>query len=289
MTADPIGMLLVEDNEADARLLKEGLADARDPRFEITLARRLRDGLSLLSAQRYDLVLLDLGLPDSHGLDTLRATRKAAAQVPIMVLTGFDDGVLAVESLLNGAQAYLVKQHVYDDSFARSMVQVAYREPNERSSTQDHADGTAGTTPAPLATPPSRSPSPESSRQVQDEASIPYGTAQHLQTSLRDTRTMYSGRVQLRIQARSGVSQAMAFLDHLRANPYLRILMQMGTPENVTVLLDVIRPLDLRDLLYGMDGVSSVKHLGEPASSEGEVALGVVLGAEPSIAGPRRS
>ncbi len=81
----------------------------------------------------------------------------------------------------------------------------------------------------------------------------------------------------------------MAFLDHLRANPYLRILMQMGTPENVTVLLDVIRPLDLRDLLYEMDGVSSVKHLGEPASSEGEVALGVVLGAEPSIAGPRRS
>ena len=167
MTENPIGVLLVEDNEADARLLKEGLAGAGDPRFEITVARRLRDGLSLLSAHRYDLVLLDLGLPDSHGLDTLRAARKAAAQVPIMVLTGFDDGVLAVESLLNGAQAYLVKQHVYDDSFARSMVQVAYREPNERSSTQDHAVGTAGTTPASLATSPSRSPSPESSRHVQ--------------------------------------------------------------------------------------------------------------------------
>ncbi len=81
----------------------------------------------------------------------------------------------------------------------------------------------------------------------------------------------------------------MAFLDQIRSNPYLRILMQMGTPENVTVLLDIISPLDLKGLLCRMDAVSSVKDPGEPASSEGVVALCVVLGAEPSIAAQRRS
>ena len=109
MSPEPIKVLLVEDNLGDARLLYEGMAEALPDQFEMTHVRRLSEALEYLWEETCNVVLLDLGLPDSHGIDTLVVTRAQAPAVPIVVLTGFQDEALAVEALKGGAQDYLVK------------------------------------------------------------------------------------------------------------------------------------------------------------------------------------
>ena len=114
-------MLLVEDNLGDARLMYECLAEALPTDFEMAHVRRLSEALEWLWEERCDVVLLDLGLPDSHGLDTLNLTRDHALGVPIVVLTGIDDEDLGVQAITNGAQDYLVKGQVDGNLLARSL------------------------------------------------------------------------------------------------------------------------------------------------------------------------
>jgi signal transduction histidine kinase len=121
MSSEPIKVLLVEDNLGDARLLYEGLQEALPEQFQMTHVRRLSEALEYLWEETCNVVLLDLGLPDSHGLDTLVLTRAQAPGVPIVVLTGFQDEALAVEALKEGAQDYLVKGQVDSKLLARSM------------------------------------------------------------------------------------------------------------------------------------------------------------------------
>ena len=102
MSSEPIKVLLVEDNLGDARLLYEGLEEALPEQFQMTHVRRLSEALEYLWEETCDVVLLDLGLPDSHGLDTLVVTRAQAPGVPIVVLTGFQDEALAAEALKGG-------------------------------------------------------------------------------------------------------------------------------------------------------------------------------------------
>ena len=109
MTDAPFRILLVEDNAADARLLEENLADAASGRFEIARAERLADALHRLDAEPFDALLLDLSLPDSHGLETVERVRAAASGLPIIVLTSLDDEVLGAQAVRLGAQDYLVK------------------------------------------------------------------------------------------------------------------------------------------------------------------------------------
>ena len=109
MSSEPIRVLLVEDNVGDARLLFESLQEAFPEQFQISHDRRLSEALEHLWVETYDVVLLDLGLPDSHGLDTLILTRAQAPGVPIVVLTGFQDETMEIEALKAGAQDYLVK------------------------------------------------------------------------------------------------------------------------------------------------------------------------------------
>ena len=106
-----IRILLIEDNPGDARLVQELLwgATGGPSRFEIELADRLSKGLERLSTEKMDVVLLDLGLPDSKGLDTLRRLREETEKAVVVVLTGLDDEEVAVQCLLHGAQDYLVK------------------------------------------------------------------------------------------------------------------------------------------------------------------------------------
>src|SRR4030067_504990 len=92
-------ILLVEDSPADSRLLWEMLRDsAIKGRFALDPAVTLKEAISHLSSRKFDLVLLDLMLPDSAGLDTFRAVHKACPDVPVVLLTGLSDENLAARA-----------------------------------------------------------------------------------------------------------------------------------------------------------------------------------------------
>jgi len=101
--------LVVEDNPADALLLEDVLRRARDAQFEIAHVERLQDALASLAVASYDVVLLDLGLPDSQGPDTVTRLRQSQPGVPIVVLTGLDDEAVGISAVQLGAQDYQVK------------------------------------------------------------------------------------------------------------------------------------------------------------------------------------
>ena len=101
--------LLVEDNAADARLIREMLKELPDGTLQLQQVGRLDSAMERLRQETFDVVLLDLGLPDAQGMETLKLIQKASGSVPIVVLTGRDDERLAWEALRTGAQDYLVK------------------------------------------------------------------------------------------------------------------------------------------------------------------------------------
>lgn len=127
-------ILLVEDSPADARLLWEMLREsAIKGRFALDPAVTLKDAISQLSSKKFDLVLLDLMLPDSAGLDTFRAVHKACPDVPVVLLTGLSDENLAARAVREGAQDYLVKGQVDPAVLVRSMRYAVERHVAERS------------------------------------------------------------------------------------------------------------------------------------------------------------
>ncbi|MCX5888953.1 MAG: PAS domain S-box protein [Deltaproteobacteria bacterium] len=109
MSNGTVKILLVEDNPGDARLIREMLAESQEPRFAIDLVPLLSTGLERLAEDGIDLVLLDLGLPDSRGLDTFVRAYAQAPQVPFVVLSGLNDEAVALAAVRAGAQDYLVK------------------------------------------------------------------------------------------------------------------------------------------------------------------------------------
>jgi len=111
LRTEPLNVLLVEDNPADARLVRELLREVGPP-ITLTHADRLRQAIEYLRAGGFNAVLLDLGLPDSEGLDTFARTLAEAGEAPIVVLTGLADEDLAVRAVREGAQDYLVKGRV---------------------------------------------------------------------------------------------------------------------------------------------------------------------------------
>lgn len=117
----PCQVLLVEDDAGDASLLRQSLQQARDTRYQVTLATSLAQARSLLKESPPDVVLMDLSLPDSTGMDTVRAGCQAAGAVPVIVLTGHDDSTFALQTLEAGAQDYLVKGHTDTDTLVRAI------------------------------------------------------------------------------------------------------------------------------------------------------------------------
>ena len=121
MNRKPIEILLIEDNPGDARLIGEMLVETRSALFELKWADRLSSGLEYLEAGGFDVVLLDLSLPDSFGLNTLAKVHAQAPQVPIVVLSGLDDEEMAIKAVRKGAQDYLVKGHVDGNLLERAV------------------------------------------------------------------------------------------------------------------------------------------------------------------------
>jgi len=114
-------VLVIEDNPDDAVLLQEYLGESDDPHFEVQRADSLIAGLGRVRFVAPDVLLLDLSLADSQGLETVVRAREEAPEVPIVVLTGLNDEDVAVKALQEGAQDYLVKSRVNSASLVRSI------------------------------------------------------------------------------------------------------------------------------------------------------------------------
>ncbi|HWP92283.1 MAG TPA: diguanylate cyclase [Thermodesulfobacteriota bacterium] len=124
---DRLKILLVEDDLSYAQLVQMILAKAKDASFEVEWKDRLQSALDRLSSEEYDLVLLDLSLPDSGGIDTFIKLHAQEPYAPVMLLTGTDDETLALKAVQMGAQDYLVKGDVDSKHLVRSILYAIQR------------------------------------------------------------------------------------------------------------------------------------------------------------------
>ena len=121
MTYTALRVLLIEDDPGDTYLLQTLLTRAEQVSFSLECANRLSTGLTYLSRSPFDIMLLDLSLPDSLGLNTIAKVRAHTLDVPIVVLTGLDDDDIAMQAVQAGAQDYLAKGNLDDNMLTRSI------------------------------------------------------------------------------------------------------------------------------------------------------------------------
>ena len=114
-------VLLIEDNEDAVHLIRDALTEATAARFDLARAGSLATGVKQLSKDNVDVVLLDLSLPDSQGLETIHTVHAHRPEIPIVVLTGIEDDTLAVEAVQAGAQDYLVKGQINGNLLVRAI------------------------------------------------------------------------------------------------------------------------------------------------------------------------
>jgi DNA-binding response OmpR family regulator len=119
MVEESLKVLLVEDNDGDARLLESGLRKMGLPKP--ARAVNLAQTVAQSASEHFDVVLLDLSLPDSQGLETIEKVLAASPALPIVVFTGRDDDVLGMEAIQRGAQDYLVKGQADGRLIVRAM------------------------------------------------------------------------------------------------------------------------------------------------------------------------
>ncbi len=112
MTEKSIHTLLIEDNPNDVILLRRNLSTNQSDQFKLTVCENLKDGLLLIEQEEFDVILLDLSLPGSSGLETFTSVHTRTSTIPIIVLTGLADEEMAILAVRLGAQDYLVKDHV---------------------------------------------------------------------------------------------------------------------------------------------------------------------------------
>lgn len=105
----PINVLIIEDNPGDVILVREYLEDDEAHEYNITESGTLKNSISIISTQKVDIILLDLSLPDSNGEETFLSLKSTFPDIPIILLTGFEDKNFAVKLLKDGAQDYLLK------------------------------------------------------------------------------------------------------------------------------------------------------------------------------------
>jgi signal transduction histidine kinase len=128
MSNDHIKVLLVEDSAADARLLRKFLATVTH--VELSHVECLSAALSRLRENDFDAILLDLSLPDSRGINTVKQVHNLAPKSPILVLTGLDDEETAIAALREGAQDYLVKGEIQRTWLVRAIHYAIERQQN---------------------------------------------------------------------------------------------------------------------------------------------------------------
>lgn len=141
MSRMQIVVLLIEDNPGDVRLVREMLAEPQGIAFSLEWVDSLEAGLQRIAQGGIDLVLLDLGLPDSVGLDTLRRLRAGIPRsIAVVVMSGLNEEELAVQAVQEGAQDYLVKGRFDSDLLIHSIRYAIERQEAERSLRQAHEE-----------------------------------------------------------------------------------------------------------------------------------------------------
>lgn len=127
-TSAAVRILLIEDNVVQVHLLrhmleanKAGQSSGLAQKFNVTSAGTVAEGIAKLSEGDTDLILLDLSLPDAHGLETLELVREQERDVPVVILTGMNDEELAVTAMQAGAQDYLVKDQINTQLLTRTI------------------------------------------------------------------------------------------------------------------------------------------------------------------------
>ena len=121
MNNNKIKVLLIEDDPEYTGLLRRTLSKEKSPQFDLESASRLQAGLERLGQGGTDVILLDLSLPDSQGLETFNRVHTQAPAVPILILSDCEDETLALEAVAKGAQDYLVKGHLDGKMLSRVM------------------------------------------------------------------------------------------------------------------------------------------------------------------------
>lgn len=132
MQVRPINILLIEDSKEDAVIINEMLSENSENPFHLTHVPRLKTGFERLFRDNFDVLLLDLNLPDSWGFDTFIRTYDQAPNLPIVILSGFDDEEVAVRAVREGAQDYLIKGEIDGRILARSIFYAIERKNTER-------------------------------------------------------------------------------------------------------------------------------------------------------------
>ncbi|MCW6036910.1 hybrid sensor histidine kinase/response regulator [Spirulina subsalsa FACHB-351] len=139
MPASSLNILLIEDNLAEARLLRELLNDSHSVSCRLVHVKRLKEALIKLGDTTFDVILLDLTLPDSNGLLSLSPLAVCAPSVPIVVLTNTNDSELAREAMRRGAQDYLVKRQVNNtETLVRALIYAVERKQALESLRESH-------------------------------------------------------------------------------------------------------------------------------------------------------
>jgi glutamate dehydrogenase (NAD(P)+) len=127
MSERAVRALLIEDNPLQTRLVRSLLAESTTPAYELEAAGTLAEGLQRLAEHEFDVVLLDLMLPDSDGLETFMRLHAKAPDVPVIVQTAIDDLSVAAKAVESGAQDYLVKGRISAAVLTRSIHYVLER------------------------------------------------------------------------------------------------------------------------------------------------------------------
>jgi two-component system cell cycle sensor histidine kinase/response regulator CckA len=118
---ETLRVLLIEDNATEVLLLRRALRDTASARFSVTPCERLSEALTRLQTDRFDIILTDLALPDSRGLETFLKLQTEAKEIPIIVLTSLDDEGVGIKALQSGAQDYLIKKDLHGGLLVRAI------------------------------------------------------------------------------------------------------------------------------------------------------------------------
>jgi two-component sensor histidine kinase len=121
MKHNPVNVLIIEDNLDDFLLIQEFLEEVESTQFRLEQIETLEEGLKLCDEGNFDVILLDLGLPDSEGFATFSKTCHHSSQHPIIILTGLKDENLGTKAVKEGAQDYLVKGEINGPLLSRSI------------------------------------------------------------------------------------------------------------------------------------------------------------------------
>jgi len=121
---EPNAILLVEDSEPDLVLIKRKV-QSKWPHSDIISVHTLEEAFKACDQKRFDLVLLDLNLPDGFGADSVEEMRKYDGQVPIVVITGLSTDAIVSEAIRKGANNVVLKQQIFDGDFFNVLEQNA--------------------------------------------------------------------------------------------------------------------------------------------------------------------